>query len=319
VVYIINEENLVSLYNSGVTIKGIAEKFKIPYKTVWRRLKKNSVIIKRKVRAVDNNAFSTYTRESCYWAGFIAADGNIRKDVPYVNITLASIDMGHLRKFKNFVNSNAEIVERNQTQKSGKITKCCLINIYSHQIKTDLQERFNIVPNKAKILKPPINIPKEFVPDFIRGHFDGDGSISWHKHNDKPRLEFSSGSKDFIEWVRSCISTLNVGNPSILMDKKWKIFKIQHMGYRCLDIMRWLYANSDKSVRLNRKFDRFINYEDKEWECSYQFYLNHLRTYERNMQIVNLRSAGLSYKKISKIVGVCQATCYNVIKSQKGL
>lgn len=33
------------------------------------------------------------------------------------------------------------------------------------------------VPNKSLILKFPTTLPNELVNDFIRGYFDGDGSV----------------------------------------------------------------------------------------------------------------------------------------------
>ena len=50
---------------------------------------------------------------------------------------------------------------------------------------------------KSKTLKFP-SVPKEFLPDFIRGYFDGDGCVMRLKNN-RLNSAFTSGSKDFLD------------------------------------------------------------------------------------------------------------------------
>lgn len=40
------------------------------------------------------------TEDKAYWAGFIAADGNVRKDYLKMRLELNIKDLGHLEKFK---------------------------------------------------------------------------------------------------------------------------------------------------------------------------------------------------------------------------
>ena len=49
--------------------------------------------------------------EKSYWAGFIAADGNIRKDFLKMRIELNIKDYSHLEKFKKSINGNNPIKE----------------------------------------------------------------------------------------------------------------------------------------------------------------------------------------------------------------
>lgn len=51
------------------------------------------------------------TEEKAYWAGFIAADGNVRKDFLKMRIELNIQDYGHLEKFKNSLEGNNPIKE----------------------------------------------------------------------------------------------------------------------------------------------------------------------------------------------------------------
>ena len=53
-------------------------------------------------------------------------------------------------------------------------------------------------PNKSKSIRMP-KVPKEFIGDFIRGLFDGDGSISINKKCKTTKSAYiCSGNIDFI-------------------------------------------------------------------------------------------------------------------------
>ena len=49
-------------------------------------------------------------------------------------------------------------------------------------------------PNKHATIKFP-EVPKEFLFDFIRGFFDGDGSV-WKKFGKRLRMSISSDSEE---------------------------------------------------------------------------------------------------------------------------
>ena len=48
---------------------------------------------------LNDNYFESYTLENCYYAGFIAADGNIDKNLKKITITLSNKDKGFLENF----------------------------------------------------------------------------------------------------------------------------------------------------------------------------------------------------------------------------
>ena len=55
-----------------------------------------------------------------------------------------------------------------------------------------------LTPNKSLTMQFP-NIPNEFVRHFIRGCWDGDGSVYIDKPSQKIYASFVSGSRDFLE------------------------------------------------------------------------------------------------------------------------
>lgn len=133
-----------------------------------------------KANNCDHNAFKTITNESSYWAGFLAADGNISKNERIVTFGLKYSDIKTVEKFKEFTKTSNKITTYNSKCK-GKTFQFCIIGITSKKICEDLAINFNIVPQKSLILKPP-NIESNFLDYYIKGYIDGDGCIYFHKN-----------------------------------------------------------------------------------------------------------------------------------------
>lgn len=261
--YPLNNEHIKRFYlEDNLTLKQIGEKLNISHWTVLDRLKKMDVR-KNTRHTVDHSAFDKFTLGSCYWAGFIAADGSVRKDKSGVGIELARIDEDHLISLCDYTKRDHKVWRRERKGKT-KLLKASAISIVSKNIVKKLNNIFNISSNKSKTLQPPINIPKDLTKHFIRGYIDGDGSIGWHKHNNTPRLHVCSGSKKFLEWLSNYIKeNVSTGNPSIHKSKNKELYSIEFMGKQVIPILDWLYEGSSSETRLNRKYERYKEYYKK--------------------------------------------------------
>ena len=122
----------------------------------------------------NRNFFSKIdTEEKAYWAGFIAADGNIRKDYGKTRVELNIQDIKHLEKLRKSLDGNMPIAESIRPNNHS-----CYLDMNSKQIGRDLTA-LGITPNKSLTLNVNFDmIPYELIHHFIRGYFDGDGSIS---------------------------------------------------------------------------------------------------------------------------------------------
>jgi hypothetical protein len=74
--------------------------------------------------------------------------------------------------------------------------------------------RWHIIPAKSLSVRVPPAFPQRLVPAFVRGYFDGDGSIYWRQRNGHKAItcKFTSGSARLLEDVRwrlnkECIET----------------------------------------------------------------------------------------------------------------
>lgn len=92
---------IIERYLKGFSNKELSSTLNLNRGTIQRTLKRNNVKLHKNKSALkcDDHFFDTYTKESCYWAGFILADGFLRKDSPTLHIKLSKKDIEHLYNF----------------------------------------------------------------------------------------------------------------------------------------------------------------------------------------------------------------------------
>jgi hypothetical protein len=119
-----------------------------------------------KNRKVTKNPFDN-SATSQYWIGYFAADGNLSKVRNAIAMGLKDIDM--IKLFRDFIEPSLTIYYK--TNPAGSLIGT--VSFQSPEIWNYLNN-LGITPAKSKTLK----YLGEFNWDFIRGVFDGDGSIS---------------------------------------------------------------------------------------------------------------------------------------------
>jgi hypothetical protein len=170
------QKEIIDLYKKGVSNKKISEKFNLHRTTIQRLLKKHGIgLHKRKSELIcDKYFFDSYTKESCYWAGFILADGYIRKNSSNLHIKLQKKDKEHLFNFLKCLKiSDTDITKIIKNRKDY-----VSIDLFIEDLVYGLKEKFSIGSKKSLTAFIDNNIPNHFMSHFIRGYFDGDGSIS---------------------------------------------------------------------------------------------------------------------------------------------
>lgn len=125
------------------------------------------------------------------------------------------------------------------------------VNLYNFLLKIGL------TPAKTKTIGE-LHIPDEFFFDFLRGHYDGDGTF--YSYWD-PRwrssfmfyLVFISASKNHIDWLRSSISRL-LNIKGHITGKKDNIYQLKYAKKEALKLIQKMYYN--KAICLTRKYKK---------------------------------------------------------------
>lgn len=201
------------------------------------------------------------TEEKAYWLGFIYADGYIANAIPgkihdAFGMALSSVDEAHLEKFKNSLDSTHPIHYYTSAYGTG-FSRITFLN--QHFVDNLISK--GVLRNKSLILTFPSYdiVPKDLIVHFIRGYFDGDGSI---KKTGKKRTAAKDpydvsflGTKEFLEAIQDELgmhtklkdtSKHNVNNHEIVFG-----------GYhKALSVLNLLYENA--SIYLDRKYERYL-------------------------------------------------------------
>lgn len=193
-----------------------------------------------------------------YVLGFFAADGNMcihKNGGKYLEFT--SCDKGLLIMIKNLIRANNKISTRDGI---GNRRSSYRIQLGSKEMFQDLL-KLGMVPTKSLTLKFPY-IHKEHLGDFIRGHFDGDGSISvgkyWRKDRSQWKWEITSrstsGSRNFLEGLRIALRPYCAGG---YIYKKNRGFELVFSRHDSLALSSLMYHNIRTRPYLERKHAKF--------------------------------------------------------------
>ena len=146
----------------------------------------------------NHNYFHEETANMAWLMGFLAADGSIEKNRNVIKISLSSVDKEILEKIRQEINLKSE-VKNYITEKGFSVSK---IQWSSEQHKKDLAT-YGIIPEKTFKLMPPYKLDKKYWIDYIRGYFDGDGSIVINPNNyNTLTWEIGSATKGILEFMR---------------------------------------------------------------------------------------------------------------------
>lgn len=230
------------------------------------QVKASRIGIAKRLHSQDDTYFDCIdSHGKAYWLGFIAADGYVIDSPEQRNyelgIELAASEHLHLAKFLNAVHSDQDICYRSRkTFKSrGNDTSydTCFIRIYSQRIVRAL-ERLGVVPRKSFVVTLP-GLPSQYIGDYIRGYFDGNGSFclkyvtsaSGTQH-EYMRAKFIGASTEFFDSLYS-ILTQNGIACNTLTDGQCTVLQIDESA-SVRRFFNFIYTNRG-CVMLERKFD----------------------------------------------------------------
>ena len=152
-----------------------------------------------------------------YVLGYVTADGCItvsknRRKHPF-SLNITSAEKKHLYRIRKALESEHK-VGRKPTGKSNTFAYQLLIR--NPVITRDLMN-LGILPRNTYNLNP-IKVPKKYFPDFVRGFFDGDGTVYIYTVNGTPQIKagFVSSSLSFItRFNQQLCEGLNISTKSI--------------------------------------------------------------------------------------------------------
>lgn len=211
------------------------------------------------IRNINQDFFKSWSNNMSYVLGFFAADGcMIRNKRSACFIEFKICDLELLENIKQALGSDHKISKR--VVKNKKWKNIYRLQIGSKEIFQDL-EKIGFTQAKTKNLKFP-EVPKEYIGDFIRGYFDGDGCISYGYYKTKDRKEnkftfstrFTCGDKKFLVSLKDKLS-LDLKGGFIV--KKERGYELVYSHKDSLALFDILYNNIPRCIFLERKYSKF--------------------------------------------------------------
>jgi len=237
----------------------IAKMLNINIKSVYRTLKakgkSSRTMSQAAMRYTDNTSFfnNINCEKKAYWLGVLYADGNvstIKKGSGQVFLT--SSDKEWVESFLKDLDSNRMCHKETHNKFKSVIWKAQITSNEMHQALVKL----GCVPKKSLVIRLPL-LSSRLMPHFIRGYFDGDGSVGAYKNIQSSewkilKSSICSGSEEFIKDILKILPVKN---------KKYSYKGVYILQLSLHDTLRlYNYMYNDATVYLERKKKVFDDY-----------------------------------------------------------
>lgn len=241
--------------NEQYTLKQLGNEFNCSYSTIRNLLNKHSIQSRGNKQGYPRSEYyfnKIDTAEKAYWLGFLYADGCVHTLNNEISINIT--DAEHLEKFKQAIGAINHRITATNDKRFENAKTLYQFSIKDKQLHADLI-KWGCVPQKSLILEKIPNIPRDYVSHFIRGYFDGDGSLHYLKGTNNYRISFV-GTQNFLMDIQKELQT----NVSLQYGNTGRAFTLQIAGRKQVErILNYLYNNSMESIRLNRKYQTYLD------------------------------------------------------------
>ena len=263
------QQEIIDLYLSGKSAYYIATS-KNTYPSYISQILKSKQISMRSIKErtfrkyfVDENYFNEMNSNDKFWVlGLLYSDGYNYTNKNNKNFSLCfhKNDLECLEKVKSCIKYSGEIKQHNN--------KNAYYLTVNSVVMSDKLDEMGCVQAKSFVLKwPNINMNQEQSWHFLRGIWDGDGSIKLRKHKGISRrgikVELSSASLEFLSNVKQFIDKIDIKNKIIHTDKTSRCQRLIINGtYKnSLKFLNMIYSNCGE-LKMMRKYKEYQEFKE---------------------------------------------------------
>lgn len=258
-----DEQDIIEKYvNLNMSTVSIGKIYNCSHKRIARVLEKYGIQrtgeSRRKYNLTANYFHEIDTNIKAYIFGFLCADGSVNPDKQTVSMSLQAGDRDILERIRNEVQSERELEFIDYSQKDDfgyHYQNQYRLLFYCKEMCNDLISNGMLV-RKSYCLKMPSCISRELMPHFIRGYFDGNGTVS-----DRCKSVCIISTFDFCYSLADiCKSELGIqlkvvearnhnGITASISTTSWK---------DAVTFLEWIYKDAD--IYLDRKYQKWEKY-----------------------------------------------------------
>lgn len=264
----LTKDKLINLYiNDRQSLGDIAALYNVSRTAIYNKFKKYGLKQRSKSQArleaqkqgklpqqffeINEDFFSAWSPEMAYVLGLVITDGCVSKTG---TVSLSMNDEELLEKVKKIMGSTHKITA-SKHQKG-----LYYFHFARERLVADLAKH-GVLPRKSLTVKFP-KVPERYMADFIRGVFDGDGSVMLNKKSKNFPLvtKFFSGSEEFINGIEIKLQELSMPKRTIYQQKtKNGLYYTVVYGHKdSIKLFNILYKNTQNELFLERKYRKFL-------------------------------------------------------------
>lgn len=303
---------ICKLYERGVSAKMLGIKFSIDKRRVQKWATSKGLLrdksASHRLTEFNQHIFDTIdTPEKAYWLGFFYADAYNSDKVNTFSITLKDEDYEHLVKLCNFVGLPPSKINRYLSHIEDRVYPTCSIRMYSKHV---CQKMIELGCPRAKsfIIQYPDWLDEKLNISFIRGMFDGDGSLA-KRENGEWKWSLAT-TKECGESIQQIIldQLKLIVNLSYISQTENNTYELESNGNeKVRKLMEWLYSDFSFNTILDRKYSKYLELIDQQNNRSFK--KNEYKVSEENKNsIVNELSNGIKIKDLSNKYNIHQRT-----------
>ena len=250
------KNEIIKLYEDRVSTTKIGDLYGVSDVTVASLLKRNGITVtKKRCRTpINSNYFKVVdTANKSYFLGLIAADGSIfktSKGKMVFSLQLQEKDKDILDSLSIELSGSVSMV-RNDSRTDPAKQKMFTIR-FSDEIFIENLMDLGILPRKTENLDW-INLPENLIRDFIRGYFDGDGSVYISNNNVYGNFV---GNKIFIPKLRDYLFEKSILPTRYAIIDRGNFCSF-HFGSKEGNLSLYNYMYYDECLCLERKKVKF--------------------------------------------------------------
>jgi len=264
------KDEIVRLYQEGSSCTVIAKKYNCGHHVILKVLEEHGIHrdakrFHRKYQLNENYFDIIDAPNKAYILGLLHADGCNKMDKGTVSIGLQESDKDLLEKIRLEIGSEKPLrfIDNSNKHTFGyDYENLYELQMFSIHMCEQLAEK-GIVPNKSLVIGFPEWLDEDLISHYIRGVFDGDGSIYQQikSKDNKPIVVTITATNSFCQKLKDiCKEKLKLN--SFVYDASChngitKVFTISGRNV-CKIFLDWLYK--DAEIYLKRKYDRYCNY-----------------------------------------------------------
>lgn len=185
---------------------------------------------------------TVWSSKLAYVIGLILTDGNLSPDGRHISFT--SKDRELINHFVNILKLHCKIYKKSSgsvKEKKYYVAQFGDVNFYRFLLSIGL------MPRKTKVVDK-LDIPKKYFFDFLRGHFDGDGSFYSYWDPRWPNsymfyLSFASASLKHLHWLQSRLEEYGHVSGHITHSRVAGCYQLKFAKRECALLISKVYYN----------------------------------------------------------------------------